>query len=77
MRVYLPEIASQYRNREMIARIRFPGYGAFIDPGFSTDLSETCTWLSSFVKEPDDSYDLRHPGKYFGVKCQKKYISFS
>lgn len=59
MRVYLPEIASQYRNREMIARIRFPGYGAFIDPGFSTDLSETCTWLSSFVKEPDDTYDLR------------------
>ncbi len=58
---YLPEIAAQYRMTDGILRLDFNGVGINHDGGgFSTDISETCHWLTPFVKMPEDMQDLRY-----------------
>ena len=42
----------------MVADISFTGYGVFTELGFSTDVSETCQWITPFVKEPADTQDF-------------------
>ena len=58
--IYLPEIASQFRPSDIFLSIKFDtGFGINHDGGgFSTDVSDTCHWLTPFVKEPEDPYDL-------------------
>ena len=58
--IYLPEIASQFRPSEMFLSIKFDsGFGINHDGGgFSTDISDTCHWLTPFVQEPEDPFDL-------------------
>ena len=59
--IYLPEIASQFRTNEILLSLEFdPGFfGVNHDGGgFSTDISDTCHWLTPFVLEPEDPYDL-------------------
>ena len=60
-RIYLPEVATQFRSTGVILSVDFKGYGVNHDGGgFSTDISDTCHWLTPFVKEPEDPWDLRY-----------------
>ena len=52
---FLLELASQHFNGDMVPQIQFYGHGVHYGPGFSTDLSENCVWLTPFVSEPKDS----------------------
>ena len=53
------ELANQYRQKDMLLNMQFNGAGIHHDGGgFSTDISETCHWLTPFVLEPDDPIDL-------------------
>lgn len=55
----LIEILTQFRDGEMIARYSFPGgFAVYQELGFSTDVSETCVWLSPLYVEPDDAQDF-------------------
>ena len=51
---YLPEIAMQARDGQMIAYMEFDGWGISYDVGFSTDISQNCIWITPWVLEPDD-----------------------
>ncbi len=42
----------------MVSRINFAGYGAIIDISFSSDVSDTCMWVTPLVKQPK-SIDFR------------------
>ena len=42
----------------MVAEIKFPGYGVLYESGFSTDVSETCVWMTPFWIKPADVQDL-------------------
>ena len=53
------ELASQWREGEMLPRIEFPGFSLFYEFGFSTDISETCVWITPHVKQPGDPQDFR------------------
>ena len=59
-RIYLPEIASQFRSDNVLLSLDFSsGFGINHDGGgFSTDISDTCHWLTPFVQEPEDPFDL-------------------
>ena len=48
----------QFRDGEMIVEVKFPGYGVLYEPAFSTDISETCVWMSPYWMEPPDDRDL-------------------
>ncbi len=52
-RQFFSNIAAQFRYGEMVSRIRFPGHGVIIDLGFSSDVSDTCTWMTPLVREPE------------------------
>ena len=59
--IYLPEIASQFRLNDILLSLEFgPGFfGVNHDGGgFSTDISDTCHWLTPFVLEPEKTDDL-------------------
>ena len=45
---------SQFRYGEMIPRINLTGFGLIMDMGFSSDVSDTCTWMTPLVIEPDE-----------------------
>jgi len=51
-RAFLPEIASQFRNGQMISGISFPGHGIYLQTGFISDMSENCAWMTPYVLEP-------------------------
>ena len=55
------EIANQFRAKEMLVHLSFNGAAGINHDGggFSTDISETCHWLTPFVKEPGDFFDLK------------------
>lgn len=55
---YISEIAAQFRRGQMIQAIDFAGSGVFFQPGFSTDLGESCSWITPFVLEPDEPLTL-------------------
>ena len=59
-KIYLPEIASQFRSDNVLLSLDFrSGFGINHDGGgFSTDISDTCHWLTPFVLEPEDPFDL-------------------
>lgn len=60
-KAFLNEIASQFRPQEVILSMKFNGYGINHDGGgFTTDISETCHWLTPFVLEPVNGYDLTY-----------------
>lgn len=48
------ELASQFRDVEVIPSLSFVGFGLVHIPGFNTDLSDTCHNIVIFVKEPAD-----------------------
>ncbi|TRY75809.1 hypothetical protein TCAL_07005 [Tigriopus californicus] len=52
------ELASQFRDGEMVAWIQFSGFGAYYEPGFGTDIGETCSWLTPYWMEPTTMLDL-------------------
>jgi hypothetical protein len=59
-KAFLLEIATQFRAQEILLNLQFNGFGIHHDGGgFSTDISETCHWLSPFVLEPEDYSDLK------------------
>ena len=59
-RAYLPEVASQFNSKEVLLSVNFKGFGINHDGGgFSTDISDTCHWMTPFVIEPEDPFDLR------------------
>ena len=44
---------------EMIDGIDFNGFGVFYQNGFSTDYSETCTWMTPLYEYTNDPYTLQ------------------
>jgi len=57
---YLLEVATPYRAKETLIRLEFNGAGMHHDGGgFATDISDTCHWISPFVRPPGDFFDLR------------------
>jgi len=58
-KAYVTELAAQYREAEFLLRLQFKGSGAQVRIGFSTDISESCAWISPFIKPSDDMSDLR------------------
>ena len=60
-RAYVTELALQYREEEFISRIQLKESGIQFQVGFSTDVSESCIWVSPFIKPgiPNDMSDLR------------------
>ena len=60
-RIYLPEVATQFRSTGPILSVDFKGYGVFhIGGGVSTDISDACHWLTLYVKPPGDPWDFRY-----------------
>ena len=60
-RIYLPEVATQFRTTGPILSVDFKGYGAYhIGGGFSTDISDACHWLTLYVKQPENPHDFRY-----------------
>ena len=59
-RSYVSELASQFREQEMIVGVNLKGAGIHFQVGFSTDISESCTWMTPFIKPPKDMWDLRY-----------------
>ena len=58
-KISILQVASQFKQKDMILNLQFNGAGIHHDGGgFSTDISETCHWLTPFVLEPDDPIDL-------------------
>lgn len=53
------ELASQFRDRELIAQVDFAGFGAYYESRFTTDISETCVWFTPFWKQPRDMHSLQ------------------
>jgi hypothetical protein len=60
---YVSELASQFREQEMIVGVQLKGAGIHFQVGFSTDISESCTWMTPFIKPPGDMWDLRSVSK--------------
>lgn len=57
---FILEVATQFRAKEVLINVQFNGAGINHDGGgFATDVSDTCHWLTPFVKEPGDFQDLR------------------
>lgn len=57
--LYFTEVASQFRAKEVLVNMGFNGDGIYHESGFSTDTSNSCNWLTPFVKMPPDPYDLK------------------
>ena len=49
---FIVEMAAQFRSGEMIAQVNFNGFGTYLEYGFSTDVSESCIWMTPMVKRP-------------------------
>ena len=46
-KIKILEVANQYRQKDMLLNLQFNGAGIHHDGGgFSTDISETCRWLT-------------------------------
>lgn len=58
-RAYITELAAQFREEEFILRIQLKGYGVQFQVGFSTDVSESCIWITPFIKYSEDMSDVR------------------
>ena len=59
---FIVEMAAQFRGGEMIAQVNFNGFGTYLEYGFSTDMSESCIWMTPMVKRPKgyvDSVEFR------------------
>ena len=57
---YLSEVATQFRSTGAILSVDFMGFGIYHDGGgFPTDISQSCHWLTPFVKPPQDPFDVR------------------
>lgn len=52
------EIASQFRERDLVVQVNFTGFGAFYSSQFTTDVSDTCVWFTPYWKEPKDMFSL-------------------
>ena len=65
-RDFVGEIAAQFRPGELLAQVNFSHYSVYTEYGFSTDISETCLWITPIVKDPpvEDKQDFRY-SKYF------------
>jgi hypothetical protein len=37
----------------------YSGWGLNFAPGFATDVSQACNWVTPFQKQPGDAIDLR------------------
>ena len=58
----------------MLLNLQFNGAGIHHDGGgFSTDISETCHWLTPFVLEPEDGMDVWYVSEGSrGIKRKKR-----
>jgi hypothetical protein len=54
------ELATQFRDEEIIPWINVPGYGIAHVPGINTDFSDTCHNIATFYKKPADIYYYRY-----------------
>ncbi len=59
-RAYVPELASQFREGELILRLEMKGVAINYQSGFTTDIAESCIWLTPFIKKPGNFWDLRY-----------------
>ena len=76
-RTYVTELASQFREEEFILRIKLKGSGVQFQVGFSTDVSESCIWLTPFIKPSEDMSDVRQAFLiiYTGIKSFKSILT--
>lgn len=58
-RAYVTELAAQYREAEFLLRLQLKGSGVQVQIGFSTDISESCIWITPFIKPSEDMNDVR------------------
>jgi len=58
-RAFVTELASQFREAEFLLRLQLKGSGAMVEIGFTTDISESCLWITPYIKKPDNFSDLR------------------
>lgn len=56
---FIPEMATQHRDGSMVAYIHFEGSAVFAIQGFSTDLSESCTWFTPYFLPPANPLVIR------------------
>ena len=65
-KISILQVANQYRQKDMFVNFQFNGAGINHDGGgFSTDISETCHWLTPFVLEPEDGMDVWYVSEGF------------
>lgn len=38
----------------MVLRLNFDGFGAIVGPGFASDVSDSCFWITPFILEPEE-----------------------
>lgn len=55
---FVPEVAAQFRMGQMIPMLKFAGQGVHFASGFSTDLSESCFWITPYLELPEDPLTL-------------------
>ena len=54
---FIVEMSAQFRAGEMISQVNFNGFGTFLEYGFSTDVSESCIWMTPMVTRPNGYVD--------------------
>ena len=54
---FIVEMSAQFRSGELIAQVNFNGFGTYLEYGFSTDVSESCIWMTPMVKRPKGYVD--------------------
>lgn len=58
-RAYVTEMASQFREAEFLLRLQVKGSGAMVQIGFTTDISESCLWITPYILPPGNMSDVR------------------
>ena len=74
-RAYVTELASQFREEEFISRVQLKGSGIQFQVGFSTDVSESCIWITPFIKPSDDMSDVRFGCDPYFIKTKSMLFS--
>ena len=74
-RAYVTELASQFREEEFISRVQLKGSGIQFQVGFSTDVSESCIWITPFIKPSDDMSDVRFGYDPYFIKTKSMLFS--
>ena len=66
-RAYITELAAQFGEQDLVVNFRMKGVGIHFEKGFSTDYSESCVWLTPFIKPPGDLLRLLQVYQIFRI----------